>query len=65
LRRIWRNFLSLTDRVNRSVYQRLRRAVLSEKPPAHAAQSEIAAALQVSRTPVREAITADRRLAGA
>ena len=48
-----------TDRVADQVYRQLRQAILSEEiaPGARLRENEIAAALQVSRTPVREAIS--------
>lgn len=47
------------DRVADQVYRHMRRAILSEaiKPGARLRETEIAAALKVSRTPVREAIS--------
>jgi DNA-binding GntR family transcriptional regulator len=47
------------DRVADQVYRHLRRAILSEaiKPGARLRETEVAAALKVSRTPVREAIS--------
>jgi DNA-binding GntR family transcriptional regulator len=47
------------DRVADQVYRHLRRAILSEtiKPGARLREAEIATALKVSRTPVREAIS--------
>jgi DNA-binding GntR family transcriptional regulator len=48
-----------TDRVADQVYRQLRQAILSEEiaPGTRLRENEIAAALQVSRTPVREAIS--------
>jgi DNA-binding GntR family transcriptional regulator len=47
------------DRVADQVYRHLRRAILSEgiKPGARLRETEVAVALKVSRTPVREAIS--------
>src|ERR1700722_12068208 len=47
------------DRVNDQVYRHLRQAILTEQIPAgtRLRETEIAAALKVSRTPVREAIS--------
>jgi DNA-binding GntR family transcriptional regulator len=47
------------DRVADQVYQHLRRAIVSEaiKPGTRLRETEVAAALKVSRTPVREAIS--------
>jgi len=47
------------DRVADQVYRHLRRAILSEaiKPGARLRETEVATALKVSRTPVREAIS--------